>query len=330
MKLLTIVIPSYNTETFIDKNMKTFLDERLYEKVEILIINDGSKDKTAEKAFYYERSYPGYIRLINKENGGHGSVINRGIREAQGKYFKVVDADDWVNTENLVRLVGDLERSNDDMVINSMVTVDQQAGHEEYSSNSKFSHLGPQTLLETALRSGLRPVLHTITYKTSILKDNYITVTEKCFYEDFQYVLFPIPYIRTVTILDYPVYWYLIGQKTQSVDASNALKNVQMYFKVFCDSVDYYDAHEQIFEGYTEKYIKSSICIFLRSLYNIYLRNPSDDNIVQNMREMDIRVKEYSTEFYDDVGRQNAYIRWLRSGNKLIFKLLSILYALLR
>ena len=109
MKLLTIIIPSYNTMSFMDKNISTFLDERLFEKTEILIINDGSEDETATLARKYEKKYKGYIRLIDKENGGHGSTINIGIKEAKGKFFKVVDADDWVNTENLVKLIFDLE-----------------------------------------------------------------------------------------------------------------------------------------------------------------------------------------------------------------------------
>ena len=330
MKILTIVIPSYNTEAFIDKNISTFLDERLYECVEILIINDGSKDNTEKKAAVYEKKYPGYIRLISKDNGGHGSVINRGIVEAKGKYFKVVDADDWVNTENLTRLVDDLKKSDADVVVNSVVTVNQQTGHEEYSKCSKLLTLTPETSFATVLRLGFHPVLHSVTYKTSILRDNNITVTEKCFYEDFQYVLYPIPYIRTITVLDYPVYWYLIGQKTQSVDAANALKNADMYFKVFCDSVNYYEMHKNTYEKYVDKHIYDSICIFLRSLYNIYLRNSSEKDIVNSMKKMDMKVKEYSQEFYNAVGQRNAYIRWMRTGNKRIFNLLSIAYGLLR
>ena len=91
MKVLTVIIPSYNTESFIKKNMTTFIDERIFKKVEILLINDGSKDNTAELAEKYEKDFPGFVRFINKENGGHGSVINRGIQEAQGKYIKVID-----------------------------------------------------------------------------------------------------------------------------------------------------------------------------------------------------------------------------------------------
>ena len=125
MKYLSIIIPSFNTEKFIDENMKTFIDDRLFEDVEILIINDGSKDKTEEKALKYQNEYLNYVRVITKENGNHGSVINRGILEAKGKYFKVIDADDWVNTENLVELVDFLKKCNTDLVINPYYTIDE-------------------------------------------------------------------------------------------------------------------------------------------------------------------------------------------------------------
>ena len=183
MKLLTITIPSYNTEQFIEKNMKYFLDERLYKKVEILLINDGSTDKTAEKAARYEKKYKNYIRVINKENGGHGSVINRGIREAEGKYFKVIDADDWVSTDNLVKLVSVLEKLNADVVVNPYIKVDQQTGKELLISSGIVSEIGKEVPFEKLLKDKVKLALHSVTYKTELLREHEIQLTEKCFYE---------------------------------------------------------------------------------------------------------------------------------------------------
>lgn len=328
MKILTIVIPSYNTESFIDKNMKTFLDDRLYEKVEILIVNDGSKDRTAEIAKNYENQYSGYIRLIDKINGGHGSVINRGIKEAQGRYFKVIDADDWVNTENLVRLVSDLEKTSADVVINPHITIDQQTQKEEFCGYKEIQSLLPESSFDLLVKKNIRLCLHSVTYKTSVLRENHIEVTEKCFYEDWQYDLYPVPYLETVTVLAYPVYWYLIGQKTQSVDAVNALRNVEMSLKVFGDMVDFYEKHKSEYNENLDTYMRKSIGAFLRSIYNIYLRNCREKNVYDIFKSMDQKIKIKSLDFYNYVGASNFYINLMRRSGKITFSLLGVMMSM--
>ena len=330
MKILTVVIPSYNTESFIDKNMSTFLDERLYEKVEILIINDGSKDRTADLAKKYEENYGGYVRVINKVNGGHGSVINLGIKEARGKYFKVIDADDWVNTENLVRLMYDLEKINVDVVINPHMEIDQRTRKEQLHDYRVIQSFPSESPIDIILKSNKLLVLHSVTYKTSILRDNEIRVTEKCFYEDFQYDLYPMPYLKTFTALDYPVYWYLVGQKTQSIDAANALKNVDMAFKVFCDMVDYHEKNRTSFDVLLDNYFQNHISVFLRSIYNIYLRNSQEKDIVNRMMKMDNKIKTFSEQYYFYISKKYRYIALLRTGSKKIFHMLAFAYRMIR
>ena len=104
-KILTVTIPAYNVEKYMDEVLPTFLEESILNKIEILIVNDGSKDGTSKKGKQYEQQYPAVIRLIDKENGGHGSTINKGIELATGKYFKVVDGDDWVDTHALIQML---------------------------------------------------------------------------------------------------------------------------------------------------------------------------------------------------------------------------------
>lgn len=325
MKLLTIVIPSYNTEAFIEKNMKTFLDERLYDKAEVLIINDGSRDRTAEMAAEFAESYPGYIRLINKENGGHGSVINRGIKEAQGKYFKVVDADDWVNTENLVRLLADLGKTDADAVINPYIMIDQSTGKEKKIEYAIHDQQQAVISVKDVLRRQMTLTLHAVTYKTSILRDKNIKVTEHCFYEDYQYDLYPVPYLKTVFVLDYPVYWYLVGQKTQSVDAANALKNVDMCYKVYCDMVSHYERNKGQYNKDLDLYMQNKITVFLRSLYHIFLRNGYSGNVFEKYVEITDRIKADTESFYTRVAEQNFYIKLLQTKNRTIFKILSVM-----
>lgn len=119
-KVLTITIPAYNVEKYMDEVLPTFLAESIMDKIEILIVNDGSKDKTSEIGKRYEAQYPGVIKLVDKENGGHGSTINKGIELATGKYFKVVDGDDWVDTDAFITYVTMLEKLDTDAVGHSI------------------------------------------------------------------------------------------------------------------------------------------------------------------------------------------------------------------
>lgn len=328
MKILTIIIPSYNTEKFIDRNMKYFLDNRLYNKCEVLLINDGSKDKTAEKAKKYAEKYKGYIRFIDKENAGHGSVINVGIHEAVGQYIKVVDADDWVNTENLVQLVSCLEKESVDLVINPFIQIDQQSGKSRLCTCDVSVPGGTVVPLKSLISDNVKLALHSVTYRTVVLRDHHIQLTEKCFYEDFQYTVYPLPYINSVLVLDYPIYNYLVGQKSQSVDAANALKNINMCIKVFRDSVEHFNSISGQLDADMGAYIDKQICIFLRSMYNIFLRNSRVDGIMECMHELDKRIKKISKKYYEMVGDNNFYIRIMRSGNILSFRILSLVFKI--
>ena len=127
-KLLTIVVPSYNVQKYLRQTIESFLDERVLERIEVLIVDDGSQDETAKIAMEYQIKFPNSRRLISKENGGHGSTINRGIQEASGKYFKVVDGDDWVNTEDFVKLVEKLKNCNSDYVVTNYYEVNDNTG----------------------------------------------------------------------------------------------------------------------------------------------------------------------------------------------------------
>lgn len=127
-KILTVTIPSYNVEQYLRQTLDSFLAQEILEEIEVLIIDDGSKDHTAAIGKEYERKYPDTFRVISKKNGGHGSTINRGIQEASGRYFKVVDGDDWVNTEDFVKLVKALKSCTAEYVVTNYYEVNDRTG----------------------------------------------------------------------------------------------------------------------------------------------------------------------------------------------------------
>lgn len=322
-KILSIIIPSYNTSRFMNKCIPTFLDERVIDELEILIINDGSTDNTVNLAQEYAEKYPGTICLINKENGGHGSVINLGIQIASGKYFKVVDGDDWVNTENFFRLVQDLKKEEADLVINPYETINEKNTKtkrfilaENYGRNLQFD--------KVCLRYPQFEIPG-ITIRTSILKENNIRVREKCLYEDSEYDLYPIIYIETISVLDYPVYQYLVGQADQSISASNSLKNHEMHYLVIGDCIQYYEKCKTDISKNKRIYMTNVIMKLIRSQYNIYLRNGFNPDSFSKFLVFNSMLAKNYPLYYREVARKNKYIKCIQGENKLMFKALSLI-----
>lgn len=337
MKILTIVVPSYNTSAYMRKNVATMLDDRINDSIEILIVDDGSSDETYTIAKSLEESHPGVIRLISKENGGHGSVINVGIREACGRYFKVVDGDDWVDTEGLFSLVEKIKalKSDPDVILNPYVEVNQRTGKRQLFKKSVKS-----SVIDTMADAmdALRPVkIHGLTFRTGLLRENEIRLTEKCYYDDFEYALFPLIYARTYIYYDFVVYNYLIGQKDQSVSAEAAYKNVGMSYRILEDSLVYLSEREERIDALRDtsmgRYIDWSIKNYAKSVYNIFLRNIKKEEAHGRMLEYDAALRGLSDELYRDVAAAYPYIGILRRGKRgeaLVLGKLLQLYKLVR
>ena len=116
MKTLTFLIPCYNVAGCVRHCIESMLVDSFLDDIEILLINDGSQDNTLDILREYEQKYPTVVRVIDKQNGGWGTAINLGIREAQGKYIKEVDADDWVSSDNLQEYISFLKANKIDYI----------------------------------------------------------------------------------------------------------------------------------------------------------------------------------------------------------------------
>lgn len=116
-KLLTVVVPVYKVEPYINKCLDSLIEpEDLIAMLEVLIINDGTLDNSAEMAREYEKRFPEVFRIIDKGNGGHGSAWNRGFKEAQGKYIRFLDSDNWFDNDGFCRLMEQLESIEADII----------------------------------------------------------------------------------------------------------------------------------------------------------------------------------------------------------------------
>lgn len=172
-KLLTISIAAYNVAPYLSKTLSSLIIDKNLDRLEVLIINDGSKDETSDIAEEFVKKYPQTFVLINKKNGGHGSTINAGIENATGKYFKVLDGDDWLDPQGLEKLLYKLDKTNADLVLTDRVNV--------YETRKEYVRYGGKVLKETellfsSLRNPIEITLSAISVNTGLLKKAVINV----------------------------------------------------------------------------------------------------------------------------------------------------------
>ncbi len=313
-KVLTVVIPSYNVEQYLKDTLDSFISDKIMPEIEILIVNDGSKDSTPAIAEEYVRQYPQTFRLINKENGGHGSTINRGIEEASGKYFKVVDGDDWVNTEDFAELVRRLRSTEADYVVTNYYKVNDRTKEKKLEDFPWFKENPVTTFREAAHQSEIP--MHALVIRTEILQKNTIRLDEHCFYVDNEYITFPVPYVNTVQYFDLCVYMYRLAVATQSVSMKGFQKHLQDHVRVTLRLVDFAVEYEKT-GGDKDKavYLNNQAAIMVGDQAGIYASFPaSDKEIRRQFEEFDAAVKEKSSTIYELSDSKSKMLHALRKS----------------
>ena len=239
-KILSVSVAAYNLESMIRQCLDSFLDKDELDRVEVLVTDDGSTDHTREIVAEYETKYPGSFKLIAQKNAGPGSTVNSGIAHATGKYFRMVDGDDWVNTSEMPAFLDYLESHDIDMVCTSYCCVDHETGKKKLEMLQRPVMDKELTFNQSV--EDLSLAMHNVTYKTSILKDNGIKL-DNGFYTDLEYLLFPTPYIRTVVFLSQTIYMYRVSLSTQSMNIHSLQKHVTMHRDVLNHLLTKYEAY---------------------------------------------------------------------------------------
>ena len=242
MKLLTFAIPCYNSENYMEKCIESLLPGG--EDVEILIVDDGSKDRTAEIADEYAKKYPTIIRAIHQENG---EAVNAGIRNATGLYFKVVDSDDWVDGEAYAKILAKLKELSGggrtlDMFIANYVYEKEGAKRKKVM---RCSNLPKDTLFTWKeaghFRKGQYILMHSVIYRTRLLRECGLELPKHTFYVDNIYVYKPLPSVHTLYYMDVDFYRYFIGRDDQSVNERVMITRIDQQIRVNKIMVDEFD-----------------------------------------------------------------------------------------
>lgn len=246
MKLLSVAIPCYNSENYMRHAVETLLVGG--QDMEIIIVDDGSVDHTYEIGLEYQEQYPDIVRVIHQENGGHGSAVNTGLKEATGLYFKVVDSDDWVKEDALLEVLATLRNlvevgTNPDMFICNYVY--EKLG-EKRKKIVHYRNCMPQDCIFSwedvgHFRQGQFILMHSVIYRTKLLKDCGLELPSHTFYVDNIYVYQPLPFVKTIYYQDLNLYRYFIGREDQSVNENNMMKRIDQQLFVTKTLIDLHD-----------------------------------------------------------------------------------------
>ena len=245
MKLLSIAVPSYNSQDYLERCVESLVIGG--EEVEILIVDDGSKDATPQIADALEQKYPGIVRAIHQPNKGHGGAVNTGLENANGKYFKVVDSDDKVKASAYKSILDTLRRNLDeeeqiDLLISNFVYDKEGASHLKVMEYRKTL---PRNRIfswdETKrFRKGEYILMHSVIYRTELLRECGMKLPEHCFYVDNIYVFNPMPYMVNLYYLDVNFYYYFIGREDQSVNEQVMIGRLDQQARVNRIMIDYF------------------------------------------------------------------------------------------
>lgn len=250
MKLLSVAIPCYNSQAYMRKCIESLLPGG--EEVEIIIVNDGSSDGTEAIGKEYVERYPSIVKLVNKPNGGHGSAVNAGLKEATGIYFKVVDSDDWVQLAAYEKILATLKEltgtdKNLDMLISNFVY--EKVG--EKNKVMKYKHALPVNQMFTwndvkHFHKGQYMLMHSVIFRTKLLRECGLNLPEHTFYVDNLFVFEPLPYVKNMYYLDVNFYRYYIGREDQSVNESIMISRIDQQLKVNKLMIDYMADHRNM------------------------------------------------------------------------------------
>ena len=244
-KILSIIIPSYNVSSYLYHGVFTMLEHRNGNKIQVVIVNDGSKDNTLSVAQKLtERYSTDNITVLDKPNGGHGSTINEGLKLCTGKYIRIIDGDDWVNSEQLANLIDILEKETNDIVITDYSEDRAVKNKVILCENYSFMLPGKSYMFDDLCYDGYGfslwgPILATGNFKKEILLNTF-KLTEKSFYIDMEFDAYSIEKAKTIVYYPFDIYRYFIGRVDQSISENSYKKNYKQHEGVIFNLINYY------------------------------------------------------------------------------------------
>lgn len=296
MKYISFVVPCYNSSEYMKKCINSLLIGG--NDIEIIIIDDGSIDDTLKIALEYEKKYPNIVKAIHQKNGGHGAGINTGLKYAKGKYFKVVDSDDWVDKKALKKAISVCKKVNSDLIVMNYVYTYKDNRSDRVVSFSNVFPSNKEISWDDIGRFKWSQYLslHSLMYKLSVLKRARIKLPRHVFYEDNLFIYLPLPYTKTIYYIDVNFYRYFIGREDQSVQTSQIIKRSSHQVLVSREACNKYDL--SMIKDKKLRNLMKRECIFLMSIGVVFSRLGKTKDGELQYKELWKSIKEGNPNLY--------------------------------
>ncbi|HKL79729.1 MAG TPA: glycosyltransferase family A protein [Mobilitalea sp.] len=307
MKLLTVAIPCYNSVAYMEHAIETLLFGG--DEIEIIIVNDGSSDDTQKIAERYQKKYPGIIRAIAQENGGHGEAVNTGLANANGVYFKVVDSDDWVNEKALIQVMETLKNliadgNSPDLFLANYVYERAEAKKKKVIN---YNWALPKDQIFTwddimHFKQSQNILMHSTIYRTKLLKDCGIHLPKHTFYVDNIFVFQPLPFVKTLYYMDVNLYRYFIGREDQSVNENVMIKRIDQQLritKIMIESHNLAQIKSEKLRNYMIKYLS-----MMMTICTVFLIKEGSDESLVKKQDIWEYLKNYDKWLYKKIRSQ--------------------------
>ena len=302
-KVISFAIPCYNSAEYMDKCINSILT--CGDDIEIIIVDDGStKDDTAAKADAWAEKYPEIIKVVHKENGGHGSAVNEGLANATGTYFKVVDSDDWIDVTAGIKVMEEVRKQAEsaapvDMIVanyvyekvfegsSSIINYKHVFDEGEVMSWDEIGHFNPSQYL----------LMHALIFRTQLLKDIGLELPKHTFYVDNIFCYVPLPHVETMVYVDANLYRYFIGREDQSVNEEVMLGRMDQQLRVTRIMIDSVDYERDIKSRKLQSYMRSYLSMMM-TINSVFLRMKNTLESVEELEDIWHYLKNKDPKLY--------------------------------
>lgn len=318
-KILSISIAAYNVEAFLEKTLQSLIVEPRYlETLDIIVVDDGSRDNTAEIAQKYCAQYPASIRLLSKQNGGYGSTINASLAIAKGKYFKLLDGDDWYDIKAIPQFLDYLITADADVVLTPYYEI-YESENDDHCIDNHSSIPYRDTLIEQVNFEN-DVMMHEIAVKTSVLRDNCVNISEHCFYTDVEFVFFSILYAQRVSRCPQAVYCYRLGLEGQSVSLVGIRKHYPDLLRVVDKVYREFHLHHDELDPVKLGVLENKVERITHNVYVAFLLLEDTHTARNQLIGFDKKLYGQYREIYE-LSMRSKTIRCLRALNFKLYKM---------
>lgn len=288
-KVLSVIIPTYNMESLLAQSLDSLVGSPAIDRVEVVVVNDGSRDGSLAIATHYAERYPNSVRVIDKPNGNYGSTINAALPTLQGEFVKVLDADDRFDCAELERAVDALEGLvGADVVVMPYVEVDGRGAHHrvDYNLYSRKVYAtgqlydAEQVFADGAIRFF---AMHALAYRTELLRTMGYRQSEGISYTDQQWTFFPMFFVERMAFVDTPLYIYNLAREGQTMDAAVQLRSIGQLESVVASLAEYYTIHaEEVASDERKHFLQGVVRRRMGTVCRKYMLDMGDEQFAES------------------------------------------------